>query len=170
MEVQSPQSNFPRDHRDPTDIASRGSLVRLSPEEPFHAWIFCAAASIRNGDDQLQPWLEMIVAIPLEFRLLEEKKDIFWAQVAEREALGHKFGAMFRTPSGRILEILHFAGAEGARLRLALSLVACYALHHFSSLFASFQVSCHPKLYVRKTFVPDFLIGWFENLVVKEWI
>ena len=121
MEVQSPQSNFPRDHRDPTDIASRGSLVRLSPEEPFHAWIFCAAASIRNGDDQLQPWLEMIVAIPLEFRLLEEKKDIFWAQVAEREALGHKFGAMFRTPSGRILEIVHFAEAESARLHRTLS-------------------------------------------------
>ena len=35
--------------------------------------------------------------------------------------MGHKFGAMFRTPSGRILEKIHFAEAEGARLRRTLS-------------------------------------------------
>ena len=107
----------------PTDVSARGSLIRLSPEEPLHAWITVAAESIRNdeGPEQLASWVAMVMAAPLEFRRIPDQKAVFWAQVSERESLGRRFSAMFRTPSGRILEIVHFAEAESRRVKKTLS-------------------------------------------------
>ena len=107
----------------PTAASARGSLIRLSPEEPLHAWITVAARSIRAGEgpEQLAHWIAMSMAAPLEFRRIPDAKAIFWAQVAERESLGRRFSAMFRTPSGRILEIVHFAESESSRLKKSLS-------------------------------------------------
>ena len=107
----------------PTDVSARGSLIRISPEEPLHAWITVAAQSIRNdeGPEQLAAWVAMIMAAPLEFRRIPDHKALFWAQVSERESLGRRFSAMFRTPSGRILEIVHFAETESLRVRKTLS-------------------------------------------------
>ena len=84
----------------PTDVSARGSLIRLSPEEPLHAWITVAAESIRNneGPEQLASWVDMVMAAPLEFRRIPGQKAVFWAQVSERESLGRRFSAMFRVP------------------------------------------------------------------------
>ena len=105
----------------PTDVNARGSLVRLTPEEPLHAWITVAAKSVREGDYPVADWVQMVLAAPLEFKLLSDRSAIFWEQVSERESLGKRFQIMFRTPTGRILEIVAFAEQESARLGKVLS-------------------------------------------------
>ena len=107
----------------PTDVGVRGSLLRISPEEPLHAWILAASRAVRDGasEEDLEAWVGMVMAAPLEFRRIPDQNAVFWAQVAEREALGRRFTAMFRTPSGRILEIVAFAEQESKRLRRPLS-------------------------------------------------
>ena len=107
----------------PTDAGSRGSLMRISPEEPLHAWILAASRAVCDGasEEDLDAWVSMVMAAPLEFRRVADKNCVYWQQVAEREALGKRFTAMFRTPSGRILEIVAFAESEGKRLHKQLS-------------------------------------------------
>ena len=105
------------------DVAARGTLARVTPEEPLHAWVKTTAARIRGGADvaELAAWVNMAKNCSIEFRVIPEKKDLFWKQVKERESIGHRFYAMSRGPSGRILEIVHFAEQESKRLRRELS-------------------------------------------------
>ena len=111
------------DGPDPRTPAKRGSLLRISPEEPVHAWIIAAATSIQNGEgpEVLADWIRMIKAAPMEFRKMDDPKKVFWAQVGEREAIGRRYATMFRTASGRILEIVAFADMESKRLKKEMS-------------------------------------------------
>jgi hypothetical protein len=107
----------------PTNERARGTLLRISPEEPLHAWVVATARSIRNGEgpDVLAQWVNMIQSASLEFRKIDDVKKLFWEQVAERESIGCRFATMFRTASGRILEIVHFAEMESKRVKKELS-------------------------------------------------
>ena len=107
----------------PLDDAARGTLARVTPEEPLHAWVKVTAARIRHGADaaELAAWVNMAKNCSIEFQKIPHSKDLFWKQVKERESIGHRFYAMVRTPSGRILEIVHFAEQESKRLRRELS-------------------------------------------------
>ena len=107
----------------PLDVSARGTLARITPEEPLHAWVKATAARIRDGADaaELAAWVNMAKNCSIEFRVISTMKDLFWKQVKERESIGHRFFAMGRTPSGRILEIVHFAEQKSKRLRRELS-------------------------------------------------
>ena len=100
----------------------RGKLWRLSPEEPLHAWIVNTAQCIKDGHDPDElKWINMIKNAPLEFRTVEDQGAVFWKQVQERENLGHRFTLMYRSTSGRVLEIVHFADSESKRLNREIS-------------------------------------------------
>ena len=107
----------------PTNEKARGTLVRISPEEPLHAWVVATARSIRAGEgpEVLAQWVNMIQSASLEFRKIDDAKRLFWEQVAERESVGRRFATLFRTASGRVLEIVAFAEMESKRAKKELS-------------------------------------------------
>ena len=128
----------------PMTIAQRGLIPRVSPEEMLQAWVSATARSLRagEGDDIFHQWIAMVHAAPLEFRKYDSAADIFTAQVNERENIGRQFVTMFRSVSGRIMEIVAFAEAESKRLKRELSrqqIADTWQALHLFNVIASFS-------------------------------
>ena len=107
----------------PMTSAQRGLIPRVSPEEMLQAWVSATARSLRAGEGEeiFLQWIAMVKAAPLDFRKFGSAADIFAAQVSERENIGRLYATMFRTVSGRIMEIVAFAETESKRLKRELS-------------------------------------------------
>ena len=129
----------------PLTLSQRGLIPRVSPEEMLHAWVAATARSLRaeEGEDIFLQWIAMVKAAPLEFRKFDAVEDIFWAQVSERENIGRLFATLFRTVSGRIMEIVSFAEAESKRQKRELSrpqIADAWQALHLLSMFLKVAV------------------------------
>ena len=59
----------------------RGGMIRLSPDEYAHAYVFRFAREIQatNSDDILNPWLQTVLSFPTDFK----RRDSLDSQYAE---------------------------------------------------------------------------------------
>jgi hypothetical protein len=96
--------------KEPTSM--QGGLRMISPEEPFHAYLFAIARDIVGGkpDTDLLQWKAGLLSVTCCFREMANLVDMFWFCSQERENLGAEFKAVGRTGVQRVDEIVYFMG------------------------------------------------------------
>lgn len=96
-------------------LDARGSMRRISPEEPLHACLLELAEGIRQGipDAQtLQAWKRVLLSVSFEFKLLDAEEVRWFEAVRLRERLVVDYSAMARSAVQRIYELQGFRALQ----------------------------------------------------------
>lgn len=69
-------------------MSHRGSLLRVSPEEPIHAWVLAVARDIDAKVDRsvLDLWAHSALTTTFHFEVLESEDDKYYRAANLREA------------------------------------------------------------------------------------
>ena len=89
-------------------MASKGSLVRISPDEVIIAWVLSAASDLMKSksEDRIAPWQRAALSVPMEFVSCENVQSRYFKSVNLRESVGTDFAALHRTPVQRIFGLI----------------------------------------------------------------
>lgn len=77
-------------------MAHKGSLLRVSPEEPIHAWLLAVSRDIDSQVDQsvLDQWLHSALTVTFHFEVLQSEDEKYFRAANLREARRSRGGAL----------------------------------------------------------------------------
>lgn len=89
-------------------LAHKGSIQRLSPEEPVHQAIFSLdeAISLNLGDDILRRWRSMLLRPCVKFERVGPGRPRYWRSLNIREDYMRKACELTRTTLARIMDVV----------------------------------------------------------------
>ena len=95
-------------------MASKGSLVRISPDEVIIAWVLSAARDLMKSksEDRIALWQRAALSVPMEFVSCENVQSRYFKSVNLRESVGTDFAALHRTPVQRIFELISWKTSQ----------------------------------------------------------
>jgi hypothetical protein len=88
----------------PENVAARGNLKSITPEEQRHALVLAIGRAIANGQsaDVLLQWRHYVLSTIVTFTKYETDDDLFWAAANQRESIGAQYEVVYySTVDGR---------------------------------------------------------------------
>jgi len=74
----------------PDNVAARGNLKSITPEEQRHALMLAISGDIANGQSHavLRRWRDCVLSTVVTFTPYDTDDDLFWAATNQRESIG----------------------------------------------------------------------------------
>ena len=94
----------------PENVAARGNLKSITPEEQRHALILAIGRDIANGqsDDALLRWRHCVLSTIVTFTKYDSDDDLFWAATNQRESIGAHYEVVYYSTVGCQHKSVHF--------------------------------------------------------------
>ena len=93
--------------------ARQGDLVRVSPQETVHAFIFACADVCRSGAtaSELDQWRKAMLSTTFRFETILTREDLYWRAANLWELVVSEFRAVALSPVQRVCQVMEFKTA-----------------------------------------------------------
>ena len=95
-------------------LKNAGDLVRVSPQETMHGFIFACAEACKAGvnAEELHKWHRAMLSITFRFEKVLTVDDLYWRAANLREQVVSEYRAVALTPVQRICQVIEFKAAQ----------------------------------------------------------